>query len=66
MPNPGPTKRKSYTFVWSPEGRPLMTVRDDNYQTWTRKQAVTEFKKRFPSYAKYMGEVYIEEKTWEE
>lgn len=46
---------KTYTFVWSPEGRPLTTISARTYQ-----EAKREFKKAFPAYAKYMGEVYTE------
>ncbi len=45
-----------FRFIWSPEGRPLITIRAKS-----RADAVVEFKKKYPSQARYMGEVYVEE-----
>ncbi len=46
----------TYRFFWSPEGRPLCDI-----TATSRKQAKTVFKARFGQYARYMGEVYVEE-----
>lgn len=47
-------KRLYHTFWWSPEGRPLVTYTDMDTTT-----ARVKFKREYPQYAKYMGEVYI-------
>lgn len=43
---------KQYTFYWSPEGRKLGTY------IGTLRQCRTQFKREFPQYARFMGEVY--------
>ena len=43
---------KQYTFYWSPEGRKLATY------TGTLRQCRAQFKREFPQYARFMGEVY--------
>lgn len=49
--------KKTYKFFWSPEGRCVAT-----YRAESRAAAKAMFKKEHrKSYAKYMGEVYIEE-----
>ena len=44
----------NYTFVWSPEGRPVAT-----YKAASESAAKRQFKRDYRNYAKYMGEVYI-------
>jgi len=46
---------KRYTFFWSPEGRELYSLVTRNYSIAKR-----NFKREYPTYAKYMGEVYCE------
>jgi len=43
------------TFIWSPEGRPLLIVEGGN-----KRQAWATFKSLFPQHAKYRGEVAVE------
>jgi len=45
----------TYTFYWSPEGRPICSVAASN-----PKQANAEFKRRHPEYKNVLGEVYFE------
>ena len=46
--------KHSYTFVWSPEGRPIATYRAKDENTAKR-----QFKRDYRNYSKYMSEVYI-------
>lgn len=48
---------KQHTFYWSPEGRRLGTY------TGTFKQAWKQFRKEFPQYARFKGEIYRTEKA---
>lgn len=53
-----PPKAKTFevrTFVWSPEGRPLLIVEGGN-----KRSAWATFKSLFPQYARYRGEVSVE------
>lgn len=49
-------KLHDYTFVWSPEGRALITVTTSSYRT-----AWAELKRQFPQHAKYKGEIYLDD-----
>lgn len=44
-----------YAFHWSPEGRHLATY------FGTLRECRAQFKREFPQYARFMGEVYITE-----
>lgn len=45
---------RQYTFYWSPEGRKL------GVYIGTRKQTLAQFRREFPQYARFIGEVYRE------
>lgn len=45
----------TYRFFWAPEGRPLCDV-----VARTRAIARAEFRRHFPTHARYMGELWIE------
>lgn len=47
---------KTFTFFWSPEGRPIATI-----GATTKARARAIFKREYRHYARYMGEVYIVE-----
>lgn len=50
-----------FTFYWAPEGRPVFTV-----SAKSLRDARAQFRKQFRStYARYMGEVYVECKEGE-
>lgn len=41
-----------YTFWWSPEGKPVITIKSSSLA-----KAKKVFRLKYPEYAKYMGEV---------
>lgn len=43
------------TFYWSPEGRPITTIKAK-----TAKDAFRQFRRQYKQYARFMGEVYTE------
>jgi len=46
---------KIYTFVWSPEGRPI-----NSYLAWNYRVARALFRREYQkTYARFMGEVYV-------
>lgn len=56
MPLSGESTMHIFKFVWSPEGRTLTTIAAKDLKT-----AKAQFKRDFPPYARFMGEVYIVE-----
>ena len=45
---------KTFTFVWTPEGRVICKIQASTYQ-----KARLEFRRDYPTYRKFMGEVGV-------
>jgi len=45
---------KTFTFIWSPEGRVIAIIKASTYQ-----KARLQFRAEYPVYRKFMGEVGV-------